>query len=164
MKTGCQTSESVCCSIIEGIIKSPKMTLHVLTVPRYFQPTSHYTTTHIGSTIICQPNPSMKTDSASYTSKTCGHWWLWQNSTERKKGRKSSDCSHKPTIKIPGIRNCKYSACVGNIVYFINKLKLKGKDFTMINDDEAEQMISSSSNRNAPESMLEKIFGYFFNE
>lgn len=68
------------------------------------------------------------------------------------------------TIKIPGIRNCKYSACVGNIVYFINKLKLKGKDFTMINDDEAEQMISSSSNRNAPESMLEKIFGYFFNE
>ena len=67
-------------------------------------------------------------------------------------------------IKIPGIRNCKYSACIGNIVYFINKLKLKGKDFTMINDDEIEEMISSSGNRNAPESMLGKIFGYFFNE
>lgn len=68
------------------------------------------------------------------------------------------------TIKIPGIRNCKYSACIGNIVYFINKLKLKGKDYTMISDDEAEMMISSNNNRNAPESMLGKIFGYFFNE
>ena len=67
-------------------------------------------------------------------------------------------------IKIPGIRNNKYSACVGNIVYFINKLKLKGKDYTMINDDEAEGMVSSGSNRNAPESMLGKIFGYFFSE
>ena len=67
-------------------------------------------------------------------------------------------------IKIPGIRNCKYSACIGNIVYFINKLKLKGKDFTMINDDEADKMVSSNSNRNDPESMLGKIFGYFFNE
>ena len=67
-------------------------------------------------------------------------------------------------IKIPGIRNCKYSACIGNIVYFISKLKLKGKDFTMINDDEADKMISSNSNRNDPESMLGKIFGYFFNE
>lgn len=67
-------------------------------------------------------------------------------------------------IKIIGIRDCKYSACIGNIVYFINKLKLKGKNYTMINDDEAEAMVSSSSNRNAPESMLGKVFGYFFNE
>ena len=63
-----------------------------------------------------------------------------------------------------GVRNNKYSACIGNIVYFINKLKLKGKNYTMINDDEAEAMVSSSSNRNAPESMLGKVFGYFFNE
>lgn len=68
------------------------------------------------------------------------------------------------SIKIPGIRNCKYSACIGNIVYFINKLKLKGKDYTMINEDEASSMVSSAGNRNAPESMLGKIFGYFFNE
>ena len=66
-------------------------------------------------------------------------------------------------VKIVGIRNSKYSACVGNIVYFINKLKLKGKDYTMINDDEASGM-TSSSNRNSKESMLGKIFGYFFNE
>ena len=67
-------------------------------------------------------------------------------------------------IKIPGIRNCKYSACIGNIVYFINKLKLKGKDYTMINDEEASYMISDNSNRSSSDSILGKIFGYFFNE
>lgn len=67
-------------------------------------------------------------------------------------------------IKIIGIRNNKYSSCIGNIVYFINKLKLKGKDFTMINDDDARKMVSADSNRNSKESMLGKIFGYFFNE
>lgn len=66
-------------------------------------------------------------------------------------------------IKILGIRNCKYSACVGNIVYFINKLKLKGKDYTIIDDDEASGMISSGS-RNTSESMLGKVCGFFFNE
>ena len=68
------------------------------------------------------------------------------------------------TIKIPGIRNCKYSSCVGNIVYFINKLKLKGKDYSMIVDDEALSMVSSTGSRNNLESVLGKIFGYFFNE
>ena len=67
-------------------------------------------------------------------------------------------------VKTLGIRNNKYSSCIGNIVYFINKLKLKGKDFTMVNDDDAKGMVSVGSNRNAPESMLGKIFGYFFNE
>ncbi len=67
-------------------------------------------------------------------------------------------------IKIPGIRNCKYSACIGNIVYFINKLKLKGKDYTMISDEEASNMVSSNSARNTSDSILGKIFGYFFNE
>ena len=67
-------------------------------------------------------------------------------------------------IKILGIRNCKYSACIGNIVYFISKLKLKGKNFTMISEEEAENMILSANNRNAQESTLGKIFGYFFDE
>jgi cell division protein FtsA len=69
-------------------------------------------------------------------------------------------------IKIPGIRSNKYSVAVGNIVYFINKLKLKGIDYTMINGEEIETFkdnqkgfVSISS-----ESMLGKVFGYFFNE
>lgn len=68
------------------------------------------------------------------------------------------------TIRIPGIRNNKYSTALGNIVYFINKLKLKGIDYTMIEDtgnalDNHKGFVSIST-----ESMLGKVFGYFFNE
>ena len=66
-------------------------------------------------------------------------------------------------IKMLGIRNNKYSSCIGNIVYFISKLKLKGKDYTMISDEEANNM-SNNKKLNASDSMLGKIFGYFFNE
>ena len=72
--------------------------------------------------------------------------------------------AHIGNIKTLGVRNCKYSACLGNIVYFINKLKLKGKDYTMISDEEASNMVSSNSTRNTSDSILGKIFGYFFNE
>lgn len=70
------------------------------------------------------------------------------------------------TIKIPGIRNNKYSVALGNIVYFINKLKLKGIDYTMINGDEIETLSSSQKGfvSISSESMLGKVFGYFFNE
>lgn len=67
-------------------------------------------------------------------------------------------------IKMIGVRNNKYSACVGNIVYFISKLKLKGKNYTMVDDGDAEAMISITNTRNTPDSVLGKIFGYFFNE
>ena len=68
-------------------------------------------------------------------------------------------------IHIPGVRNNKYATAIGNIVYFVNKLKLKGIDYTMIEDDEMD----SSSNQKgfvsiSSESMLGKVFGYFFNE
>ena len=66
-------------------------------------------------------------------------------------------------IKMLGIRNNKYSSCIGNIVYFISKLKLKGKDYTMISDEEANNM-SNSKKINTSDSMLGKIFGYFFSE
>ncbi len=60
-------------------------------------------------------------------------------------------------IKMIGVRNNKYSSSVGNIVYFISKLKLKGKNYTMIDDAEYARPNSSDS-------VLGKIFGYFFNE
>ncbi len=70
------------------------------------------------------------------------------------------------TIKIPGIRSNKYSVALGNIVYFINKLKLKGIDYTMINGDEMETLSSNQKGfvSISSESMLGKVFGYFFNE
>lgn len=68
------------------------------------------------------------------------------------------------TMKMVGVRNNKYSSCVGNIVYFISKLKLKGKNYTMIDDGDANLLASVSDRSNAPDSMLGKIFGYFFND
>lgn len=65
------------------------------------------------------------------------------------------------SIKMIGIRDNKYSSVVGNIVYFINKLKLKGQDYTMIDDGESSV---DSYTRSTPDSALNKIFGYFFND
>ena len=63
------------------------------------------------------------------------------------------------SMKMIGVRNNKYSSVVGNIVYFISKLKLKGQNYTMIDDGEDTRSISES-----PDSTLGKIFGYFFND
>jgi len=69
-------------------------------------------------------------------------------------------------IRLVGLRNHKYASAVGNIVYFINKLKLKGKDYTMISQSDMEQLSSTKKNiiNISNESMLGKVFGYFFSE
>jgi len=70
-------------------------------------------------------------------------------------------------VKLIGIRNNKFSACVGNIVYFINKLKLKGKNFTMVSSSDMEELETPKKgiiNNISNESMLGKVFGYFFGE
>ena len=69
-------------------------------------------------------------------------------------------------IKIVGLRNNKYSSAVGNIIYFINKLKLKGKNYTMLSDEDLEELSSTKKNviNVSNESMLGKVFGYFFSE
>lgn len=72
------------------------------------------------------------------------------------------DISSVGKIRMLGVRNNKYSSVIGNIVYFINKLKLKGKEYTMIDEEDEQQLIISKSTAN--ESMLSKVFGYFFNE
>ena len=63
------------------------------------------------------------------------------------------------SMRMIGVRNNKYSSVVGNVVYFISKLKLKGQNYTMIDDGEDTKSISKS-----PDSTLGKIFGYFFND
>ncbi len=68
-------------------------------------------------------------------------------------------------IRLVGLRNNKFATSVGNIVYFINKLKLKGKDYTMISKSDMEELSSTKkSSIISSESMLGKIFGYFFSE
>jgi cell division protein FtsA len=69
-------------------------------------------------------------------------------------------------IKLLGIRNNKYSSCVGNIVYFISRLKLRGKNYSMIDNEEASELaaVRKSSLETANDSVLGKLFGYFFSE
>lgn len=77
--------------------------------------------------------------------------------------------NHKATIgnmKLVGIRNNRYSSCVGNIVYFISKLKLKGKEYTMVSENDAEDLSTIHKNgiNISNDTMLGKVFGYFFSE
>lgn len=69
-------------------------------------------------------------------------------------------------IKLVGARNNKYSTALGNIIYFISNLKLKGEDYTMLSGRDME--ILSSPNKHfintSDETMLGKVFGYFFGE
>lgn len=69
-------------------------------------------------------------------------------------------------IRLVGLRNNKFSSTVGNIVYFINKLKLKGRDYTMISKTDMEELSSTKKNtfNLSNESMLGKVFDYFFSE
>lgn len=66
-------------------------------------------------------------------------------------------------INIIGIRNNKYSSCVGNIAYYINRLKLLGNNSTMVDDDELFFSRRGLIDVNE-ESMLGKVFGYFFGD
>lgn len=68
-------------------------------------------------------------------------------------------------IKVVGVRNNKYSAAIGNIIYFIDKLKLKGNNYSMMTKEEEAAIASSGKGHtNSNESMLGKVFGYFFGE
>ena len=64
------------------------------------------------------------------------------------------------SIKVLGIRNNKFSSVVGNIIYFINKLRLRNIDYTMVDDYEFEEENKIMNVIN--DTMLGKVFGYFF--
>ena len=69
-------------------------------------------------------------------------------------------------MNLVGARNPKYSVALGNIIYFIGTLKLKGKNYTMLSERDME--ILSSPNKHFigtdGNTMLGKVFGYFFGE
>lgn len=67
-------------------------------------------------------------------------------------------------IKLLGIRNNKYSSCIGNIVYYISKLKLKGQNFTMVDENNEIKLATVRRNNDSNNNMLGKIYDYFFNE
>lgn len=70
------------------------------------------------------------------------------------------------SIRLIGVRNNKYSSAIGNIIYFINKLKLRNKQYSMFNKKEIEELSSTKKNviNLSNDSMLGKVFGYFWND
>lgn len=69
----------------------------------------------------------------------------------------------KGSVKLIGVRNNKYSTAIGNIIYFLNTLKLKGMNYSMLSEDDMEELSSPRENTN-DDTMLGKVFGYFFGE
>ncbi len=67
-------------------------------------------------------------------------------------------------IKVIGARNNKYSSTVGNIVYFINKLNLKGVNYSMLSVLEQDEISDAKRSERLGSSNLGRIFNYFTNE
>lgn len=65
-------------------------------------------------------------------------------------------------VKMLGASDNRYSSVIGNIVYYINKLKLKGENSTMV--DSENEAILSSPKKNTNETMIGKVINFFANE
>ena len=63
-------------------------------------------------------------------------------------------------INIVGVRDNKYAVSVGMIKYFDEKLKLRDKEYSIFNQEELETL--SGSGRKNGNSVLNKVFGMFF--
>jgi len=67
------------------------------------------------------------------------------------------------SVNIIGARDNKYSTSIGMIKNFNNKLNEKDKEYSMFDDEEIEALSSTDKRINiASDSILGKVFGYFF--
>ena len=76
---------------------------------------------------------------------------------------KLGKCAIIGSVNIIGLRNNKFSSTIGNIIYFVNKLKLKGKNYSMISSEEM-QILQTPKKNNNQDSVLGKFVEYFFGE
>ena len=60
-----------------------------------------------------------------------------------------------------GVRNNKYSTSLGMIKYFINKMKLREKEFSMISEEDAKKLITPTKSVKKDSEIFTKIFGSF---
>ncbi|MDD4644177.1 MAG: cell division protein FtsA [Bacilli bacterium] len=69
-------------------------------------------------------------------------------------------------IETLGIRDNKYAASSGMIKCFHNKLELRNKEYSMFSSEAVEELVSSKkgSIKITEDSVLGKIFGYFFDK
>ena len=65
------------------------------------------------------------------------------------------------SINIIGIRDNKYSTSFGAIKYFVSKLNLREKEYTMFIDEKVEEMLRARK-KTGTGSALGKIFGRIF--
>ncbi len=61
-----------------------------------------------------------------------------------------------------GVRNNKYSTCVGLIKYYGSKMKMKDKDYSIFNVEEQKELSGMHKKTINESSVLGKLFGYFF--
>ena len=61
-----------------------------------------------------------------------------------------------------GVRNNKYSSCLGLLKFYAYNAKLKDKDYSIFSVDE-QQILSGSSYNEQDDSVIGKLFGYLFN-
>ena len=64
-------------------------------------------------------------------------------------------------LDVIGIRNNAYSSSYGMVKYFIEKLKLRGREYTMFNEDKEYKLIEERKNSDG--FSFGKFFEYFFN-
>lgn len=64
-------------------------------------------------------------------------------------------------VNIIGIRDIKYITCYGAIKYFVNKLDMREKEYTMFNDEKVDEMLKARKKMGTG-SVLGKIFGKIF--
>ena len=73
-------------------------------------------------------------------------------------------CQYKSlsdVIDVIGVRNNSYSSSYGMIKYFIEKLKLRGREYTMFNEDKEYKLVEER--KNSEGFSFGKFFEYFFN-
>ena len=63
-------------------------------------------------------------------------------------------------IGVVGIRDNKYAASYGTIKYFNEKLNLRDKEYTMLNEEQVEEMLSTRKKVSSL-GVLSKIFKIF---
>ncbi len=82
----------------------------------------------------------------------------FQYIVEEKLGLKARVCN----VNTMGIRHNKYSSVFGVVKYFDDKLSLRGKNCSMLSDEDIRIVISSDGKTINNNSIISKVFGHFF--
>ena len=66
------------------------------------------------------------------------------------------------TLDVMGIRHNKYSSCYGSIIYFDEKLTLRGKSYNMISRENIIKLSNFQNEKEVNNNIISKVFGHFF--